>query len=131
MDTTMAHLFPMATLAEPEPEPTLGEHVVLVAFQVAGLDQLEAADGLMDFLPRPSRRRVRDMRAGEVIAWWVAEDDRPDGSDCSSAVFLPAPPCDADVDDGFLTQAQAEEILRHAHRLGFTDAVEALRRTVA
>lgn len=60
--------------------PNEPEHVILVAFQVKAVDRAEAQNLLMEQLPRPSMN--------DIECWWVAEDDRIDGSDCDSAVFV-------------------------------------------
>lgn len=51
------------------------EQVVVVALSLNG-GQKE----LMDLLPRPD--------GDPLVSWWIAEDERYDGSDCDSAVFV-------------------------------------------
>jgi hypothetical protein len=76
-------------------------HTFLVAFQVNGqVERGEAEEALLSMLPRPmSSRKIRRVappaEGGEVTwrdttleCWWVAEDDRHDGSDNDSAVFV-------------------------------------------
>jgi hypothetical protein len=55
------------------------EHVFLVAVTVEAEDREAAERHLHTVLPAPG---------AEVESWWVAEDDRRDGSDCDSAVFV-------------------------------------------
>ena len=57
-------------------------HVVLVAFEVEGTDVKDAQTNLMAALPRPWYTRG-------IECWWIAEDERYDGSDNDSAVFVP------------------------------------------
>jgi hypothetical protein len=61
------------------------DHVILVALQISGAaSRAEAEKYLVSRLPRPE-----DYRAGPLLeCWWVAEDDRHDGSDNDSAVFV-------------------------------------------
>lgn len=58
------------------------EHVILVAFTVQDDDRAKAHDLLMERLPQPYVGNT------PITSWWVAEDDRRDGSDCDSAVFV-------------------------------------------
>jgi len=58
----------------------VSEHVILVAFSVEAPSRTEAQEMLLPALPRPG---------AIVTSWWVAEDDRIDGSDNDSAVFVP------------------------------------------
>ena len=59
----------------------------------------DAQRALMARLPRPV--------GGLIESWWVAEDERHDGSDNESAVFVPAG----------ITQHEAERRLRLAPEL--------------
>jgi len=60
--------------------PDDGEHIFLVAVSVNGASREHAEARLMALLPTVD---------GEVItSWWVAEDDRHDGSDNDSACFV-------------------------------------------
>jgi hypothetical protein len=59
----------------------MSEHVMLVAFSVTGATRKEAHGRLLPMLPRPNDDAGLDC-------WWVAEDDRNDGSDNDSAVFV-------------------------------------------
>lgn len=54
----------------------MSEHVILVAVNIAAPTRQEAVSSLGSFL-------------SGVPEWWVAEDDRTDGSDNDSAVFVP------------------------------------------
>ena len=65
---------------DPE-ERGVGEHIILVAFDVYGDTRGEAEEWLYAHLPKPGLQRGLD-------SWWVAEDDRRDGSDNHSAVFV-------------------------------------------
>ena len=59
-------------------------HVVLVAFEVEARSMAVAQRILMNYwLPEPS------STGGDIESWWIAEDERYDGSDCDSAVFVP------------------------------------------
>ena len=51
---------------------------------------------LHDALPDPA---LADARGHHVTEWWVAEDDRQDGSDNASAVFVPKGTQTAEVFD--------------------------------
>lgn len=57
-------------------------HVIMVAFEVEGTDWEDAQRNLMAALPRPWYTRG-------IECWWIAEDERYDGSDNDSAVFVP------------------------------------------
>lgn len=59
----------------------MSEHVVLVAFQVESRSNLVAQAEVMKALKNL-------VPQGLVVAWWIAEDDRTDGSDNDSAVFV-------------------------------------------
>lgn len=70
------------------------EHVILVAFSVEAPTREGAETVLLNELPRPGTERVinlalpSDARIATIWSWWVAEDDRRDGSDNDSAVFV-------------------------------------------
>jgi hypothetical protein len=57
------------------------EHTILVAFTVKADSREQAEQQLHGMLPRPWTNI-------SLTSWWVAEDDRRDGSDCDSAVFV-------------------------------------------
>lgn len=57
------------------------EHTILVAFTVYAPDWTAAQSTLMRQLPKPG--------ANDIDSWWIAEDERDDGSDNDSAVFVP------------------------------------------
>ena len=59
----------------------MAEHTILVAFTVEGLTREDAMRSLKIELPEP------DRYVTHVSSWWIAEDDRTDGSDTDSAVF--------------------------------------------
>lgn len=64
------------------------EHVFLVAVQVSlpdYMNRLDAEREMRAMLPRPGEYL---KTAGQVECWWVAEDDRDDGSDNDSAIFV-------------------------------------------
>lgn len=61
----------------------MDEHVILVAFTVNALSESDAQHALMDALPE-----VVGVSERGVGSWWVAEDERYDGSDNDSAVFV-------------------------------------------
>jgi hypothetical protein len=65
----------------------MSEHVFLVAVHLHDNTEVTRADAeskVMDLLARGMREAGED---GDV-SWWVAEDDRTDGSDNDSAVFV-------------------------------------------
>jgi hypothetical protein len=66
-----------------EPEPT-EEHTILVAFSVTEKDRTAAQRRLL-----PALQSVLESNGGPAESWWIAEDDRIDGSDNDSAVFVP------------------------------------------
>lgn len=59
----------------------MSKHTILVAVTVETHDRAQAHDRLMRILPRPGG-------VPWLESWWVAEDDRRDGSDNDSAVFV-------------------------------------------
>ena len=61
------------------------EHTILVAFTVYAPTWEQAQRLLMDRLPNPW---LADGHA-VIDSWWIAEDERYDGSDNDSAVFVP------------------------------------------
>lgn len=71
----------------------MDEHVILVAFTVFG-DTRETAEAALtqaiDIYHLQERVTVVDPDGNypAVDSWWVAEDDRNDGSDNDSAVFV-------------------------------------------
>lgn len=62
----------------------MAEHVILVAFQVEAETSEGAQQDLMRWLPKPG-----DPDRDGLSCWWIAEDDRIDGSDNDSAIFVP------------------------------------------
>jgi hypothetical protein len=67
-----------------------GSYVILVAFEVSSVGgRKEAELRLQSNLPRPSGRPDTEVDNWWLDCWWVAEDDRYDGSDNDSAVFVP------------------------------------------
>ena len=73
------------------------EHTILVAFTVEAFDRTQAQGLLYGALPEITA-------TSPVTSWWVAEDDRTDGSDNDSAVFVP-----------YGTKAKGEELVRPLH----------------
>lgn len=65
----------------------MSEHVILVAFHVTGPDREAAERALLANLPRPGVLNPY-FDSTRLEEWWVAEDDRRDGSDNDSAVFV-------------------------------------------
>lgn len=64
------------------------EHVYLVAITIEGPETMtseESQKALMGLLPTPYGASWDNM---QVSSWWIAEDDRLDGSDNDSAVFV-------------------------------------------
>lgn len=70
-------------------------HIILVAFTVNGESMKDAQGVLMDSLTNIDHPSVQE--------WWVAEDERYDGSDNSSAIFIP----------DSLGQEQANAVVQH------------------
>lgn len=64
------------------PHGDADQHIVLVAFDVFGLSMEEAQVRLARGLENVIDRGLAD-------SWWIAEDERYDGSDNDSAVFVP------------------------------------------
>ena len=62
------------------------EHVILVAIQVTSPNRHSAMARIMEALPRVGNLGSNNPHG--IECWWVAEDDRTDGSDCDSAVFV-------------------------------------------
>jgi hypothetical protein len=62
-------------------------HTILVAFAVNAETREEAQRILMERLPRPEG----DCHKA-IDCWWIAENDRIDGSDNDSATFVPYTP---------------------------------------
>lgn len=56
------------------------EHVFLVAVSIVDADRDKAQGRLQSWLSRPG--------VTSIAEWWIAEDDRTDGSDNDSAVFV-------------------------------------------
>jgi len=59
-------------------------HTILVAFAVNAATREQAQQVLMSRLPNPES----DGHA-TIDCWWIAENDRIDGSDNDSAIFVP------------------------------------------
>jgi hypothetical protein len=62
-----------------------GYRSILVSFAVWGDSDADAQDRLMRSLPRPESDNGPD---NGIDCWWIAEDNRHDGSDNDSAVFV-------------------------------------------
>lgn len=60
------------------------EHTILVAFTVYAPTWEQAQARLMRQLPSPDHPGVDG-----IDSWWIAEDERYDGSDNDSAVLVP------------------------------------------
>lgn len=59
------------------------EHTILIAVVIQATTREEAHQHAMGVMPNhPSEAEA------PLISWWIAEDDRHDGSDCDSAVFV-------------------------------------------
>lgn len=59
----------------------MSTYVILVAVEVSGSDREHAHQRVQAAMPRPAE-------GSGIHSWWVAEDDRTDGSDSDSAVFV-------------------------------------------
>jgi hypothetical protein len=66
-----------------QPEERILPHTILVAFCVQGTSFHDAQRRLMGRLPDPAADGHKT-----IDSWWIAEDDRVDGSDNESAVFV-------------------------------------------
>lgn len=86
------------------------EHVILVAVTVEADDRATAETKLYDSLPDPG---LADRHG--VTSWWIAEDDRRDGSDNDSAVFVHKGRQQA----GFYYLAQNGLVARHSAPSGY------------
>ena len=64
------------------------EHVFLVAVSVESDDREQAEKYLHTVLPKPAGIAEEGV-PHYVDSWWIAEDDRHDGSDNDSAIFVP------------------------------------------
>lgn len=62
----------------------MSEHTILVALTVEAESRTEAQLAVMAAMPDPN---LIEARGHKITSWWVAEDDRMDGSDNDSAVF--------------------------------------------
>ena len=88
------------------------EYPILLAVSVTAPDRETAEKWLHHKAPTPYGDYAPD--GTHVDSWWIAEDDRRDGSDCSSAVFIPGD------HPASLTQQAAYRILE-AHSARPTD----------
>lgn len=64
----------------------MNEYVVVVAFGVEADTMKDAQEALMEKLV--PLLQSRDANS-QITEWWIAEDERYDGSDLDSAVFVP------------------------------------------
>jgi threonine aldolase len=64
----------------------MDEHVILVAIQVRADNRTAAMAQIMESLKTHGPHG--DDNVYGIECWWLAEDDRTDGSDCDSAVFV-------------------------------------------
>jgi hypothetical protein len=62
------------------------EHVFIVAIVVNGTTRDATQDALIGLL---AERMLGPSTDDVIDSWWIAEDDRRDGSNCESAVFVP------------------------------------------
>ena len=67
------------------PAQTPPEHVILVAFTAHGETRQDAERVLFEAV---GLKKLHERGHLGVSSWWEAEDDRVDGSDCDSAVFV-------------------------------------------
>lgn len=65
------------------------EHVILVAFQVPAETREKTHEIMVDTM-HTARKDATDNNID--LCWWVAENDRTDGSDNMSATFVPYEP---------------------------------------
>jgi len=68
------------------PHPAEKEHIVIVAFSIYADTHEQAQHVITDQIPYQELIMLSD---GAITSWWVAHDNRIDGSDNSSAVFIP------------------------------------------
>lgn len=61
--------------------------VLMVAFDIAGTDAKDVQTWLMDNMP-PADKHYGDNDEIYLDSWWIANDERFDGSDTDSAVFV-------------------------------------------
>lgn len=86
------------------------EHVILIAFTVEADTRAEAESVLAANIG--IQRLNSDVYTG-ISSWWVADDDRHDGSDLDSAVF---------VTPGF--QARASRVLHAAGLTAYGNVID-------
>lgn len=98
------------------------ENVILVAFTVLGEDMEEAQGRLMTNL-RPLLQSQNPN--SPIIEWWIAEDERYDGSDLQSAVFVQGEP----GQPGTLTQRTASVFLDELTKIRRATHLENKRRS--
>lgn len=80
---------PKRNMPEPKTYAETGQFhdVLLVAFDVSGQNKRDVHRWLHAQMPKPSLSY--DPRETAFLdSWWIANDDRFDGSDCDSAVFV-------------------------------------------
>lgn len=75
--------FPDAKYPPARKPPEVMPYSILVAFCVQGTSFHDAQRRLVERLPNPE-----DDGHATIDSWWIAEDDRIDGSDNESAVFV-------------------------------------------
>lgn len=86
---------------------SFNEHVFLVGVVVGTYGGREHAERyLHSAMPQPNQGEDFPF----VDSWWIAEDDRHDGSDLGSAIFIPGDGCD----ENRLSQTEARRILESA-----------------
>lgn len=70
--------------------PHIEEHVILVAVQVScGTEDNSRTQAMAQVME--ALKEVGPLGPNNIYgieSWWIAEDDRIDGSDCDSAVFV-------------------------------------------
>jgi len=72
-----------------EVTPPSDEHIVLMAFHMVAPSMKDAQIALGCMLPEVGHMFDDGEHKGKLEAYWTAMDERYDGSDCDTAVFVP------------------------------------------
>jgi hypothetical protein len=63
-------------------------HTILVAFDVQADTMKQAQENLMNYVLPHIEMDHDTWHKASLDSWWIAEDERYDGSDCDSAMFV-------------------------------------------